>query len=113
MEDTSECLRSEAANKVQHFRDSDANDLHALKAGVGTSLIKQRREASSMRNQKNDEDRFCATEHCTKLECEVTSGNKAQMQEGVGLFRSMAILSDHRATCFGHTPGKPRFWPEE
>ena len=81
------------------------------KGDVGTSLIKQRKETSPMRNQRNDEGRICVTAlFIQKSECEVTPGNKVQMQEGVGWFGSMAALSDRSATWLSHTPGRPRCW---
>lgn len=101
---------TEGANKAPHFGGSDTNFVYVLKRGCG-NLIKQRKETSPMRNQRNEEGRVCVTApFIQKSECEVTPGNKVRVQEGVGWFESMAALSDRRTTWSGHTPGRPRCW---
>jgi len=78
---------------------------------MGTSLIKQRKEANPMRNQRNDEGRVCVTAlSIQKSECEVRPGNKVQMRAGIGWFGNMAALSNCTATWLGHTLGKPWCW---
>lgn len=53
LKEADESLRTEVTGKAQHFGDSHTNDI--LKEDVGISLIKERKEAYPIRNQRNDE----------------------------------------------------------
>lgn len=59
LKEADESLRTEVTGKAQHFGDSHTNDI--LKEDVGISLIKERKEAYPIRNQRNDEGWVCVT----------------------------------------------------
>lgn len=106
LEEANENIGTEAANKSQHFGDSDTNDI--FKEDLGISFIKERKEAYPIRNQRMMKAEFewqCYSHK--KTQCEVAPGNKVQMQEGMmDWFRIMAALEDCRVTWLGHSPAR-------